>query len=210
MCVKKNDWYQEVLESTTANAFNYDDDLSPHEKYILATAGGTDRESYIIENFYELENDDHKHGYDAIMRKTGEPVEIKSEVQQGVKTVASMSGKASWSSTMDEEMIEKHVKNNPHMYHSGWCSETGKCSYVLRYRFNESRLADQLRNAITGSAKTCPNSSYLDFKDANVEILYFDPDTRHQMTSKFADFIFQKLDKNRLVDLVKKGYWSIL
>lgn len=204
MCIKDQPWYQDVLQTASNNAFNYIDDvMTPEEKFILASAGGTDRESFIIEERSELKDDNHMHGYDAKMRGTDEPVEIKSEQIQGIKSPAYMSGKATWSSTMDEEMIQKHEQMNPIMYQSGWCHYTGKCAYVLRYRFGDSKLADQLRKSIAGSSKTAPKTSYLDFKDADVEVLHFDTSTRFQMTNKFQDFIFDRLDRDQLIKLVK-------
>ena len=204
MCVKDQPWYQDVLQTATSNAFYYDEDsMTSEEKYILLSASGTDRESFIIEDRPELKDDDHMHGYDAKIYGTEDPVEIKSEVVQGVKTPSYMSGKATWSSTMDENTIQKHERMNPFMYQTGWCKETGKCSYILKYRFGESKLADQMRKAISGSTKTAPKTSYLDFKDANVEILHFDVTTRSQMTNKFQDFIFSRCDKNQLIELLK-------
>jgi len=190
--------FEKVIGECTEYAFS-DKKANVYVEYITTQGNsGVNRESFVIKQF-DLINDPHVHGYDAKCPETGRPIEIKCEQRQGKKVVSKMAGKQTWASTTDQEKLDSHKENNPIMYVAGFCEETGKCAYAVRYNFNDSDSYDTMSNTIKSrkGKKTSIKTSYKDFENSSsIELLHFDPKYKDLMTKGFYDLLDGLFMKN--------------
>jgi len=188
-----------VIQETTAYTFGASKVANPYVEFICTRSDGVMRESMLV-NQFELIDDDHMHGYDAINPEDNRPIEIKCEQQQGVKTQGKLSGKATWGSTTDKAKVESHRKENPWMYVAGFDVNSGQCAYVVRFEFNDSTIYDNMTTTLVKrSAKTALKTSWKDFENAkSLEVIHFEPKFNDIIVKGLYDLLESKVENRKV------------